>query len=49
MTVPFRVGVLQLTMEQLGEVLASARAVDEGGMDPIGLAEAYEAPSEDKA
>ena len=32
MAVPFRVGVMQLTMEPLEEMLASARAMDEAGM-----------------
>ena len=41
MAVPFRVGVMQLTMEPLDEMLASARAMDEAGMDTIWLAEAY--------
>src|SRR5213596_317167 len=41
MPVPFRVGVMQLTMEPLDEMLASARAMDEAGMDTIWLAEAY--------
>ena len=41
MTVPFRSGVMQLTMEPLDEMLASARAMDEAGMDTIWLAEAY--------
>ena len=41
MTVPFRVGVMQLTMEPLDEMLASARAMDEAGMDTVWLAEAY--------
>jgi len=39
--VPFRVGVMQLTMEPLDEMLASARAMDDAGMDTIWLAEAY--------
>jgi 5,10-methylenetetrahydromethanopterin reductase len=39
--VPFRVGVMQLTMEPLDVMLASARAMDEAGMDTIWLAEAY--------
>jgi 5,10-methylenetetrahydromethanopterin reductase len=39
--VPFRIGVMQLTMEPLDEMLASARAMDEAGMDTIWLAEAY--------
>jgi 5,10-methylenetetrahydromethanopterin reductase len=38
---PFRIGVMQLTMEPLDEMVASARAVDEAGMDTIWLAEAY--------
>ena len=38
---PFRVGVMQLTMEPLAEMLASARAMDEAGMDTVWLAEAY--------
>ncbi len=41
MSVPFRVGVMQLTMEPLDEMLASARVMDEAGMDTIWLAEAY--------
>ncbi len=41
MAVPFRIGVMQLTMEPLDEMLASARAMDEAGMDTIWLAEAY--------
>src|SRR4029450_11785090 len=41
MTVPFRVGVMQLTMEPLDEMLASARVMDEAGMDTVWLAEAY--------
>jgi len=39
--VPLRIGVMQLTMEPLDEMLASARAMDETGMDTIWLAEAY--------
>jgi len=38
---PFRIGVMQLTMEPLDEMLASARAMDETGMDTVWLAEAY--------
>jgi alkanesulfonate monooxygenase SsuD/methylene tetrahydromethanopterin reductase-like flavin-dependent oxidoreductase (luciferase family) len=38
--VQFRIGVMQLTMEPLDEMLASARAMDEAGMDTIWLAEA---------
>jgi 5,10-methylenetetrahydromethanopterin reductase len=41
MTVPFRVGVMQLTMEPLEEMLESARVMDEAGLDTIWLAEAY--------
>ncbi|HEU0337669.1 MAG TPA: LLM class flavin-dependent oxidoreductase [Gaiellaceae bacterium] len=41
MAVPFRIGVMQLTMEPLDEMLASARVMDEAGMDTIWLAEAY--------
>ena len=36
-----RIGVMQLTMEPLGEMLATARVMDEAGMDTIWLAEAY--------
>jgi 5,10-methylenetetrahydromethanopterin reductase len=36
-----RIGVMQLTMEPVDEMLASARAMDEAGMDTIWLAEAY--------
>ena len=35
------IGVMQLTMEPLDEMLASARAMDEAGLDTIWLAEAY--------
>jgi 5,10-methylenetetrahydromethanopterin reductase len=38
---PFRIGVMQLTMEPLDEMIGSARAMDEAGMDTIWLAEAY--------
>ena len=41
MAVPFRIGVMQLTMEPLDEMLASARVMDEAGIDTIWLAEAY--------
>ena len=41
MSQPFRVGVMQLTMEPLEEMLASARVMDEAGVDTIWLAEAY--------
>jgi 5,10-methylenetetrahydromethanopterin reductase len=38
---PFRIGVMQLTMEPLDEMLESARVMDRAGMDTIWLAEAY--------
>src|SRR5436190_17552837 len=41
MAPPLRIGVMQLTMEPLDEMLASARAMDEAGLDTIWLAEAY--------
>ncbi|HET9460613.1 MAG TPA: LLM class flavin-dependent oxidoreductase [Gaiellaceae bacterium] len=41
MSPPFRIGVMQLTMEPLEEMLESARVMDEAGMDTIWLAEAY--------
>ena len=41
MAVAFRIGVMQLTMEPLEEMLESARVMDEAGMDTIWLAEAY--------
>jgi 5,10-methylenetetrahydromethanopterin reductase len=41
MTVPLRIGVMQLTMEPLGEILGHARALDRHGFDTIWLAEAY--------
>jgi 5,10-methylenetetrahydromethanopterin reductase len=41
MPVPFRVGVMQLTMEPLDEILEHARALDRHGFDTIWLAEAY--------
>jgi 5,10-methylenetetrahydromethanopterin reductase len=39
--VPFRIGVMQLTMEPLSEILGHARALDRHGFDTIWLAEAY--------
>jgi 5,10-methylenetetrahydromethanopterin reductase len=41
MTEPFRIGVMQLTMEPLEEMLGSARVMDQAGMDTVWLAEAY--------
>jgi 5,10-methylenetetrahydromethanopterin reductase len=38
---PFRIGVMQLTMEPLEKVLEHARAMDDAGFDTIWLAEAY--------
>src|SRR5881397_1786154 len=38
---PVRVGVMQLTMEPLEEILEHARVMDEAGFDTIWLAEAY--------
>jgi 5,10-methylenetetrahydromethanopterin reductase len=38
---PFRIGVMQLTMEPLDEMVASAEVMDASGMDTIWLAEAY--------
>jgi 5,10-methylenetetrahydromethanopterin reductase len=40
-TQPFRIGVMQLTMEPVDEMVASARAMDDAGMDTVWLAEAY--------
>ncbi|MBA2474763.1 MAG: LLM class flavin-dependent oxidoreductase [Actinobacteria bacterium] len=41
MAVPFRIGVMQLTMEPLEEMLESARTMDRAGLDTVWLAEAY--------
>lgn len=41
MTPPFRVGVMQLTMEPVAEILDHARAMNDNGFDTIWLAEAY--------
>jgi len=38
---PFRIGVMQLTMEPLEEMLEAAQVMDRVGMDTIWLAEAY--------
>jgi 5,10-methylenetetrahydromethanopterin reductase len=40
-TPPFRIGVMQLTMEPVEEMVATARALDRAGFDTIWLAEAY--------
>ena len=37
----FRIGVMQLTMEPLDEMLESARVMDSAGLDTVWLAEAY--------
>src|SRR5881628_3111624 len=41
MAPPFRIGVMQLTMEPLDQMRESARVMDRAGMDTIWLAEAY--------
>jgi len=41
LAVPFRIGVMQLTMEPLEEMLAAARVMDRAGIHTIWLAEAY--------
>ncbi|MEE9533454.1 MAG: LLM class flavin-dependent oxidoreductase [Acidimicrobiia bacterium] len=41
MTVPFRIGVMQLTMEPLDEILEHAHVMDRHGFDTMWLAEAY--------
>jgi 5,10-methylenetetrahydromethanopterin reductase len=41
MSPPFRIGVMQLTMEPLEDMLESARVMDAAGVDTIWLAEAY--------
>jgi 5,10-methylenetetrahydromethanopterin reductase len=38
---PLRIGVMQLTMEPLDEMLGTAQVMDEAGMDTVWLAEAY--------
>jgi 5,10-methylenetetrahydromethanopterin reductase len=38
---PFRIGVMQLTMEPLDEMIGAAKTMDEAGIDTIWLAEAY--------
>jgi 5,10-methylenetetrahydromethanopterin reductase len=38
---PFRIGIMQLTMEPLEEMLASALVMDDAGIDTVWLAEAY--------
>lgn len=41
MPVPFRIGVMQLTMEPTEQILSHARAMERAGIDTIWLAEAY--------
>jgi 5,10-methylenetetrahydromethanopterin reductase len=41
MAPPFRIGLMQLTMEPLEEMLETARTLDRAGLDTIWLAEAY--------
>src|SRR5437867_6444764 len=41
MTVPFRIGVLQLSMEPMEETVTMAKACDRAGFDIFWLAEAY--------
>jgi 5,10-methylenetetrahydromethanopterin reductase len=38
---PLRIGLMQLTMEPLEEMMETARTLDEAGLDTIWLAEAY--------
>ena len=41
MSPPFRIGVMQLTMEPLEEMLETSQVMDRAGMDTVWLAEAY--------
>jgi len=41
MSVPFRIGVLQLSMEPLDEIVRMAQACEQSGFDTFWLAEAY--------
>jgi 5,10-methylenetetrahydromethanopterin reductase len=41
MAVPFRIGVMQLTMEPLDEIIEHAQIMDRRGFDTMWLAEAY--------
>ena len=41
MPVPFRIGVMQLSMEPLDEMIETAKVMERAGMDTIWLAEAY--------
>jgi hypothetical protein len=37
LALPLRIGVMQLTMEPLDEMLATARVMDEAGLDTVWL------------
>jgi 5,10-methylenetetrahydromethanopterin reductase len=41
MAPPFRIGVMQLTMEPLDEMVETAKVMDRAGIDTVWLAEAY--------
>lgn len=41
LSIPFRIGVMQLTMEPLDEIIAHAQVMDSHGFDTVWLAEAY--------
>ncbi len=41
MAIPFRIGVMQLTMEPLDEIIEHAQVMDRNGFDTMWLAEAY--------
>ncbi len=41
MSIPFNIGVLQLSMEPVRETVAMAKACEEAGFDAFWIAEAY--------
>ena len=41
MTIPFNIGVLQLSMEPVHETVAMAKACEDAGFDTFWIAEAY--------
>ena len=41
MTIPFNIGVLQLSMEPVQETVAIAKACEQAGFDAFWIAEAY--------
>src|SRR6202043_1839307 len=41
MTIPFNIGVLQLSMEPVAETVAMAKACEDAGFDTFWIAEAY--------